>query len=58
VGEANLDKIQKTQLVLGFHGKTGCINADYVDRFWTRVYAETYNVLRVFGGRAGLLFAY
>ncbi len=58
IGEANLDKIQKSQLVLGFHGKTGCLTADYVDRYLTRIFAETYNILRIYGGRATMLFAY
>lgn len=58
IGQANLDKIQRSQLVLGFHGKTGCLTADYVDRYLTRIFAETYNILRIYGGRATMLFAY
>ena len=58
MGEANLDKIQRLNLVLGFHGKTGNITDDFVDRYIIRVYAETYNILRVYGGRAGMMFAY
>ena len=57
-GEANLDKIQRAQLTLGFHGKTGFITNDFVDRFLTRIFAETYNILRIYGGRAATLFAY
>jgi len=58
VGEANLDKIQKVQLTLGFHGKSGHITDDAVDRYVVYIYAETYNILRVYGGRAGMMFAY
>ena len=58
MGEANLDKIQKLNLILRFHGKTGAITDDITDRYVVYVYAETYNILRVYGGRAGLMFAY
>ena len=58
MGEANLDKVQRINLVLGFHGKTGTVSDAYVDRYVTYVYAETYNILRVYGGRAGMMFAY
>jgi hypothetical protein len=58
LGEANLDKIQKLNLVLGFHGKTGNITDDFTDRYVVYIYAQTYNILRVYGGRAGLMFAY
>lgn len=53
-GEANLDKMTRKELVLQFRPRPG----SEVGRFQVRAYAETYNVLRVFGGRAGLLFAY
>lgn len=58
MGEANLDKVQRMNLLLGFHGKTGIINDDFVDRYITYVYAETYNIFRVYGGRGALMFAY
>jgi len=58
MGEANLDKIQRLNLTMGFHGKTGNITDDLVDRYTVYVFAETYNVLRVYGGRAGMMFAY
>jgi hypothetical protein len=58
MGEANLDKIQRLNLVLRFHGKTGNITDDFADRFIIYAYAETYNILRVYGGRAGMMFAY
>ena len=58
IGEANLDKVLRLNLTLGFHGKTGIINDSYVDRFITYTFAETYNIFRVYGGRGGLMFAY
>lgn len=58
MGEANLDKIQRLNLILRFHGKTGNITDDFADRYRIFVYAETYNILRVYGGRAGMMFAY
>lgn len=53
MGEANMNRIRKKELRLGIAG-TG----DTPQRLWIYVYAETYNILRVFGGRAGLLFGY
>lgn len=58
MGEANLDKIQRLNLTMGFHGKTGNITDDLVDRYTVYIYAQTYNILRVYGGRAGMMFAY
>jgi hypothetical protein len=58
VGEANLDKIKRFHLSLGFHGKTGLINDDVVDRYLIRIYGETYNIFRVYGGRGSMMFAY
>jgi hypothetical protein len=58
MGEANLDKIQRIHLVLGFHGKTGIINDDFVNRYITYVFAETYNIFRVYGGRGAMMFSY
>ena len=58
MAEANLDKIQRLNLTLGFHGKTGMITDGLVDRYVVYVYAETYNILRIYGGRAGMMFAY
>ena len=57
-GEANLDKITRRELILQFRPRYGNTSGLNVGRFIVRVYAETYNVLRVYGGRAGLLFAY
>jgi hypothetical protein len=58
MGEANLDKVQRINLVLGFHGKTGSIVDTVTERFNVFIFAETYNILRVYGGRAGMMFAY
>ena len=58
MGEANLDKVSRMNLTLGFHGKTGNLTDDFVDRFNTYVYAETYNIFRVYGGRGAMMFAY
>jgi len=53
-GAANLDKIVHKELVLSFASPSGPLN---VGRFTVYVYAETYNVMRVYGGRAGMMFA-
>ena len=58
MGEANLDKILKLQLSLGFHGLTGALSDDRVNRYLVRCYAKTYNILRIYGGRGGMMFAY
>jgi hypothetical protein len=58
LGQANLDKIQRLNLSLGFHGITGDPTDNYAERFWVRTYAETYNVFRVYGGRGTMMFAY
>jgi hypothetical protein len=58
LGQANLDKIQRVNLSLGFHGITGDPTDNYAERFWIRTYAETYNVFRVYGGRGTMMFAY
>ena len=57
-GEANLDKITTIDLLLGLRPNRGSINPNDVPRYLVNVWAETYNILRVYGGRAGLLFAY
>lgn len=56
-GEANLDKIPHRDLVLRFRPPYGTLTSLEVGRFLVHVYAETYNILRVYGGRAGLMFA-
>jgi hypothetical protein len=57
-GEANLDKIVNRELILKIKPKRGCVGGADVDKFVIYTYAETYNILRVYGGRAGLMFAY
>lgn len=56
-GEANMDKIVVRELVLRFRQPYGTYGLN-VGRFIVYVYAETYNMLRVYGGRAGLMFAF
>jgi hypothetical protein len=53
VGEANMNRIMKKELRFGILGRGG-----RPQRVWIYVYAESYNILRIFGGRAGLLFGY
>ena len=57
-GEANLDKMLNIELQLKLHQNTGTINPNDVNRFFLYLWAETYNILRIYGGRAGVLFAY
>lgn len=57
-GEANLDKIVNRDLVLRIRPKRGYVGGADVNKFTVYVWAETYNILRVYGGRAAVLFAY
>lgn len=57
-GEANLDKIEKIELRLQFKPFLGSIDPNNVPRYIVYSFAETYNILRIYGGRAGLLFAF
>lgn len=57
-GEANLDKIVNRELVLQMRAKREYIGGTIVPSYTVFIYAETYNILRVYGGRAGLMFAY
>ncbi len=57
-GEANLDKILSIDLQFTLTPNTGSVNPNAVQRYFVRVWAETYNILRVYGGRAGLMFGY
>jgi hypothetical protein len=57
-GEANLDKIEKIELRLQFKPYLGSMDPNNVPRFIVYCFAETYNVLRIYGGRAGLLFQF
>jgi hypothetical protein len=49
MGEVNMGRIMKKDLRFGIAGS---------ERLWIHVWAETFNILRIFGGRAGLLFGY
>jgi hypothetical protein len=57
-GEANLDKIVNKDLILRFRPPYGNVVGLNVQRFVVYAYAETYNVLRVYSGRAGLMFSF
>jgi hypothetical protein len=56
-GEANLDKIVNINLRLELQPFAGR-EATAVPRYLIHVWAETYNIFRVYGGRAGMMFAY
>jgi len=58
MGHANLDKIQYIDLALTFQPFRGSNIITDVPDYTIYVWAETYNILRVYGGRGGLLFAY
>jgi hypothetical protein len=55
VGQANLDKIHTISLDLEFKPFRGMKS---VPRYRVYVWAETYNIFRVYGGRGGMMFAY
>lgn len=57
-GEANLDKVEKVELRLELRPYRGSFDPNNVPRFRIFCYAETYNILRIYGGKAGLLFQY
>jgi len=57
-GEANLDKVEKVELRLQLKPLLGSIDPNNVPRFIVYCFAETYNILRIYGGRAGLLFQF
>jgi hypothetical protein len=57
-GEANLDKITNRELLLEFLPSRGCNDIRFFPSYTVYVYAATYNILRVYGGRAGIMFAY
>lgn len=57
-GEANLDKVEKLQLEFQMNPLRGSIDPNNVPRFTILAFAETYNIMRIYGGRAGLLFGY
>ncbi len=57
-GEGNLDKVEKLELRLQFKPYLGSLDPNNVPRYLVYCFAETYNILRIYGGRAGLLFAF
>jgi hypothetical protein len=57
-GEANLDKIRRIDLQLRFTPLRGCAPGTAVPQYVIYIWAETYNILRIYGGRAALMFAY
>lgn len=57
-GHANLDKIRRVELDLTFKPFRGSLQPTDVPQYTLYVWAETYGLLRVYGGRAGLLFGY
>ncbi len=58
MGEGNLDKIQRVELQFEFKPFRGSLNPNNLPRYNVFVFAETYNIFRIYGGRGGLLFAY
>ncbi len=58
MGEANLDKIEKIELRLQMKPNIGSIDPNNVPRYIVYCFAETFNILRIYGGRAGTLFAF
>jgi hypothetical protein len=58
MGHANLDKIHAMELSMQFKPFRGSLRVTDVPDYTVYVWAETYNLLRVYGGRAGLLFGY
>jgi hypothetical protein len=57
-GEANLDIITTIDLQLEFKPFRGYSDLNAVPRYIVHVWAESYNVFRVYAGRGGLMFAY
>lgn len=58
IGHANMDKIQRVELALEFKPLSGTFSVTSIPSYTIYIWAETYGVLRVYGGRAGLLFGY
>jgi len=57
-GEGNLDKVPQRELLLELAPNRGSYNPNAVPSYTVYIWAETYNILRVYGGRAGIMFAY
>ena len=57
-GEANLDKLINLNLQLEFKSLRGTPAGTNIPRYIIYVWAQTYNIFRVYAGRGGLMFAY
>jgi hypothetical protein len=57
-GEANLDKITNKDLILYMRSARNYNEGFKTPSYTVYAYAETYNMLRCYGGRASLMFAY
>ena len=57
-GEANLDKVTTINLRMELNQRAGYVDANSVPQFLVYIWAETYNIFRVYGGRGGMMFAY
>jgi hypothetical protein len=57
-GEANLDKVTTINLRMELNQRAGYVDANSVPQFLIYIWAETYNIFRVYGGRGGMMFAY
>jgi Major capsid protein N-terminus len=55
-GHANMDKIERASLNLTFNAVKGSNDPLNVPRYNIHMWAETYNILRLYGGRLSLLF--
>lgn len=58
IGEANLDKVVNINLQLDLKPYAGYADPNAVPRYLVYVWAETYNIFRVYGGRGGMMFTY
>lgn len=58
MGEANLGRIVNRDLILYLKHKREYVAGTIVPSYTVNVYASCYNILRVVGGRASLLFSY
>lgn len=57
-GEANLDKIRRINLQLRFNPLRGSVSLLTIPSYTVYIWAETYNILKIYGGRGTLMFSY
>jgi hypothetical protein len=57
-GEANLDKIRRINLQLRFNPLRGSVSLLTIPSYNVYIWAETYNILKIYGGRGTLMFSY